>query len=87
MFTDLGLYLVGTLIIGVRLRASSLDCRTAGVLSMSRFRSPYSTSSLWCPGYIWGQNVIYSKGNAERLVSGKVKKVEAQIVWAQTWIV
>ncbi|XP_055769497.1 uncharacterized protein LOC129845654 isoform X2 [Salvelinus fontinalis] len=32
MFTDLGLYLVGSLMICVRLRASSLDCRTAGVL-------------------------------------------------------
>ena len=31
MVTDLGLYLVGSLIICVRLRASSLDCRTAGV--------------------------------------------------------
>ena len=30
MFTVLGLYLVGSLIICVRLRASSLDCRTAG---------------------------------------------------------
>ena len=29
MVTDLGLYLVGSLIICVRLRASSLDCRTA----------------------------------------------------------
>ena len=38
--TDLGLYLVGSLIICVRLRSSSLDCRTARVLSMSQFRSP-----------------------------------------------
>ena len=38
MVTDLGFYLVGSLIISVRLRASSLDCRTAGVLSMSQFR-------------------------------------------------
>jgi hypothetical protein len=45
VFTDLGLYLVGSLIICVRLRASSLDCRMAGVLSMSQFRSPSSTSS------------------------------------------
>ena len=45
MFTDLGLYLVGSLIICVRLRASSLDCRMAGVLSMSQFRSPNSTNS------------------------------------------
>jgi hypothetical protein len=43
VFTNLGLYLVGSLIICVRLRASSLDCRTAGVLSMSQFRSLNST--------------------------------------------
>ena len=43
MFTDL--YLVGSLIIYVRLMLSSLDCRMAGVLSMSQFRSPISTSS------------------------------------------
>ena len=60
MFTDLGLYLVGSLIICVTLRASSSDCRMAGVLSMSQFRSPNSTSSedrwgqsihIWCPGH------------------------------------
>ena len=45
MFTDLGLYLVGSLIMCVRLRASSLDCRTAGVLSISQFMSPNSTNS------------------------------------------
>ena len=45
VFTDLGLYLVGSLIICVRLRESSLDCRMDGVLSMSQFRSPSSTSS------------------------------------------
>ena len=45
MFKDLGLYLVGSLIICVRLRASSLDCRMAGVLSISQFRSPSSTNS------------------------------------------
>ena len=43
--TDLGLYLVGFLIICVRLRASSLDCRTARVLSISQFRSPSSVNS------------------------------------------
>ena len=32
-------YLVGSLIICVRLRASILDCRTAGVLSISQLRS------------------------------------------------
>jgi hypothetical protein len=45
VFMDLGLYLVGSLIICERLRASSLDCRMAGVLSMSQFRSPSSPSS------------------------------------------
>jgi hypothetical protein len=44
-FTDLGLYLVGSLIICVRLRASSLDFRMAWVLSISQFRSPNSKSS------------------------------------------
>ena len=48
--TDLVLYLVGLLIICVRLREYSLDCRTAGVLSMSQFRSPNSTNS----EYRWG---------------------------------
>ena len=45
VFTALGLYLVGSSIICVRLRASSLDCRMAGVLSKFQFRSPSSTSS------------------------------------------
>ena len=44
VFTDLGLYLVGSLIICVRLRTSSLDCRMAGVLSISQFRSPNRTN-------------------------------------------
>ena len=35
---------MGSLIICVRLRASSLDCRMAEMLSMSQFRSPSSTS-------------------------------------------
>ena len=70
VFTDLGFYLAGSLIICVRLRASSLDCRMAGVLSMSQFRSPNSTSSedrwgqsihIWCPGHSSGQKVVYSK--------------------------
>ena len=71
MFTDLGLYLVGSLIICVRLRASSLVCRMAGVLNMSQFRSPSSTSSedgwggqsvhIWYRGHSWGQRVVYSK--------------------------
>ena len=45
LFTELGLYLVGSLIICVRLRASSFDCRIVGVLSMFQFRSPSSASS------------------------------------------
>ena len=45
VFTALGWYLGGSLMICVRLRASSLDCRMAGVLSMFQFRSPSSTSS------------------------------------------
>ena len=43
VFTDLGLYLVGSLIICVRLRASSLDCRM--VSSISQFRSANNTNS------------------------------------------
>jgi hypothetical protein len=35
MVTDLGLDMVDSLIICVRLRASSLDCRSAGVLSIT----------------------------------------------------
>jgi hypothetical protein len=63
----LGLYLVGSLIICVRLRASSLDCRMAGVLSMSQFRSPSSTSSedrwgqsihIRYRGHSWGQREV-----------------------------
>ena len=64
-FTDLGLYLVGSMIIWVRLRASILDCRTAEVLSMSQFRlrSPNIKTlkinggqliHIWCPGGSWG---------------------------------
>ena len=45
MRVPLGRYLVGSLIICVRLRASRLDCRMAGVLSMFQIRSPSSTSS------------------------------------------
>ena len=44
LFTDLGLYLVGSLMICVRLRASILDCRTAGVISIYQFRSPNRTN-------------------------------------------
>ena len=80
VFTDLGLYLVGSLIICVRLRASSLDCRMAGVLSMSQFRAPNSTSSedRWGKSYQGVQGIAggrrwsIASGNGERLVSGKV---------------
>ena len=34
VFTDFGLYLLGSLNICVRLRATRLDCRMAGVLNM-----------------------------------------------------
>ena len=62
MFTDLELCLVCSFMIYVRLRAYSLDCRTAGVLSISQFRSPNRTNSearwgrsihKWCPGHSW----------------------------------
>ena len=81
VFTDLELYLVGSLIICVRLRASSLDCRMAGVLSMSQFRSPSSTSSedRWgakftygIEGTALGRGWYIASGNSKRLVSGKV---------------
>ena len=70
VFTDMELYLVGSLRICVKLRASSLDCRMAEVLSMSQFRSPSSTSSedrwgaiihIWYRGHSWGQREVYSK--------------------------
>ena len=40
-----GGFLVGSLIICVRLRASSLDCQTAEVISISQFSSPNRTNS------------------------------------------
>jgi hypothetical protein len=61
VFMDLGLYLIGSLIICVRLRASSLDCKTAGVLSMSQFRSPNSTSS----EDRWGANSSHMVSRAQ----------------------
>ena len=70
MFTDLGLYLVGSLIICVRLSASSLDCGTAGVLSISQFRSPNRTNSedrwgqsihISCPGHSWELRGVYNR--------------------------
>jgi hypothetical protein len=44
VLTDLELYLVNSLIMCVRLRASGLDCRMVGVLSMSQFKSPSMSS-------------------------------------------
>ena len=41
VFTALGWYLVGSLIICVRLRASSLDCRRAGVVKLLDCRGQY----------------------------------------------
>ena len=83
VFMDLGLYLVGSLINCVRLKASSLDCRMAGVLNMSQFRSPSSTSSedRWggnqftygVQGTAGGRRWSIVSGNGERLVSGKVE--------------
>ena len=78
VFMDLELYLVGSLIINVRSRASSLDCRMAGVLSMSQFRSPSSTSSedRWGGNQftygVQGRGWSIASSNGERLVSGKV---------------
>ena len=82
MLTDLGLYLVGSLMICVRLRASSLDCRTAGVLCISQFRSHNRPNSedRW-GGNQWRYGVLgtagsgggsISGGNSERLISGEV---------------
>ena len=65
MFTDLGLYLVGSLMICVRLMASSLDCRTAGVLSISQFRLPNITNSEARWGPINSQMVSRAQLGAE----------------------
>ena len=80
MFTDLGLYLVDSLIICVRLRASSLDFRTAGVLSISQFCSPVRTLKIdggdqftygvKCTN--GGRGGSITSGNGKRIVSGKV---------------
>ena len=82
MVTDLGFYLVSSLIICVRLRAYILDCRMAGVLSISQFSSPNSTNSedRWggnqftygVQGTAGGRRWYIASGNGERLVSGKV---------------
>ena len=47
VFTDLGLYLVGSMIICVRLRESILDCRTAGVLHPSLGHLTEQTEDRW----------------------------------------
>jgi hypothetical protein len=94
MFTDLGLYLVVSLIICERLRASSLDCSTTGVISISQFRSLNSTNSEDRWGAINSHMVsraqlgAITSGNSETYFwKGGFLKLEAQIVWAQTWIV
>ena len=66
VFTDCKLlYLVGSLIICVRLRASSLAYRMAGVLSMSQFSSPSSTNSEARWGAINSQMVSRAQLGAE----------------------
>ena len=79
MVTDLGLTFVGSLIICVRLRASSLVCWMAGVLSISQFRSPNSTDSedKWrtINSHMVSRAQLrgaITSGNSERLISGKV---------------
>ena len=71
IFTDLVLYLVGSLIICVRLRASSLDCGMSGVCSACPSLGHLAARVLkidvgqsihiWCPGHSWRQKVVYSK--------------------------
>jgi hypothetical protein len=82
VFTALGRYLVDSLIICVRLSASSLECRMAGVLSMFQFRSPSSTSSedRWggnqftygVQSTAGGRGWSIAGGNGERLVFREV---------------
>jgi hypothetical protein len=82
MFTDLGLYLLGSLITCVRLRACSLDCRTAGVLSISQFRSLSSMNSVDRWGAISSHMVSRAQlgveggsitsGNSAGLISGEM---------------
>ena len=68
MSTDLGLYLVGSLIIGVRLRASSLDCRTAGAYPSLGHLTVLTLTidggqsiHIWCPGNSWELRGVYNK--------------------------
>ena len=78
MVTDLGLYLVDSLIICVRLMVSSLDCRTAGLLSKSQFRSPSSTNSddRWraINSHMVSRTWLEAEGvsNSERLISEEI---------------
>jgi hypothetical protein len=66
MVTDLGLYLVGSLMICVRLRVSSLDCRTAcpslGHLTVQTLKiDGGQTIHKLCPGHNWGPMGVYNK--------------------------
>jgi hypothetical protein len=74
MLTDLCLYMIGSLLICVRLRASSLDCMTAGVLSIFQFGSPNSANSeeihIRCPGHSCGGSI--TSCNSERLLERTV---------------
>ena len=75
MFRDLGLYLVGSLSICVRLSAASLDSRRAGGLSMPQFRSPSSGGNqftYFVAGTAGVRGGSIASGNSERLVSGKL---------------
>ena len=66
MLTDLGLYLVGSLIICVQLRASRLDRRMARVPSSGHLTVRALTLDgghsihLLCRGHSWGLKVVYS---------------------------
>ena len=70
VFTYLGLYQVGSLIICVRLRASSLDCMTAGALTYPSLGhltvrilkiNVGQSIHIWCPGHSWGLRWVYNK--------------------------
>ena len=83
VFTGMGLHLVGSLIICVRLRASSLDCRTAGVLSMSHFRSPNSTSF----DDRWGAINSHVVSRAQLGAEGGLQQVEnVRDLFLERWI-
>jgi len=65
LFTDCKLYLVGSLIICVRFRASSLDSRFVEALSMSRFKSPTNKNSEDKYGAISSHSVSRAQLGAE----------------------